>query len=87
MRIYELRQKEVVNMCNCEKIGFVADVEFNPKNGCIEALIIPGPCKLWGILGRDQEYVIPFCDVRHIGPDVILVEVEKEKCLDKGKFV
>ncbi|MBQ3601785.1 MAG: YlmC/YmxH family sporulation protein [Lachnospiraceae bacterium] len=87
MRIYDIKQKEVINICNCQRLGYVADVEFDPKCGCIEALVVPGPCKLWGVLGRDQEYIIPFCKVHHIGPDVILVEIEEEKCLEKGKYV
>ena len=35
-----------------------------------------------GFLGREKEYVIPFCDVCQIGSDIILVsfkEKEKEK--------
>lgn len=87
MRIYEIRQKEVINIVNCQKIGFVCDINFDPKSGCIESLIVPGPCKLWGVLGRDQEYIIPFCQVKHIGPDVILVEIEEKECLSKGKYV
>jgi len=86
MRICELRQKEVINLCDGRRLGFVADIEFCLEQGCILALIVPGPCKLWGILGRDQEYVIPFGCIRNIGPDVILVEIKVEDCLKKGKF-
>jgi sporulation protein YlmC with PRC-barrel domain len=49
-------------------------------------LIIPGPCKVLGILGRDHEYVIPYQQVQRIGADVILVEVEREKCLRKCQW-
>lgn len=87
MRIFELRQKEVINVCNGQKLGYVIDVEFSLEEGCIEAIIVPGPCKLWGILGRDQEYVIPFRCICNIGPDVILVELKEEDCLKKGKYV
>ena len=30
MRICELRQKEVINIRDCQRIGFVVDVEFDP---------------------------------------------------------
>ena len=53
MRICELRQKEVINVRDCQRIGFVADVEFDPKTGCICQLIIPGQGKWCGLLGRD----------------------------------
>ena len=81
MRICELRQKEVINCKDCERLGFVGDIVFNPKTGCIEKLIVPGPCKIWGLFGREQEYIIPWCHVCQIGPDVILVDVEVEKVL------
>lgn len=84
MRMCELRQKEVINICDGKRIGFVVDVELDLKEGCVIALIVPGPCRLWGLLGRDQEYIVPFCDIRSVGPDVILVEIEEEKCLQKG---
>lgn len=86
MRIYELRQKEVINVCDCQRLGYVCDIEFDPKTGCIEAIIVPGPCKIWGILGRDHEYIIPFCRIKQIGPDVVLVEIDAKESLKKGKF-
>ena len=81
MRICELRQKEVINCKDCERLGFVGDIAFNPKTGCIEKLIVPGPWKIWGLFGREQEYIIPWCQVCQIGPDVILVDVEVDKIL------
>ena len=60
MRICELREKEVINICDGEKLGNVCDIEFEERTGKIIALIIPGPCKILGIIGRDQEYIIPY---------------------------
>lgn len=83
MRICELRDKEVVNSKDCKIIGCVGDVDFDPCNGCIKAIIVPGPPKLWGFLGRDIEYVIPFKCICRIGPDVILVDVCLEDVIEK----
>ena len=82
-RICKLRQKEVINCRDGERIGFVSDVEFNLKTGCIENLIVPGPCKIWWILGRDQEFIIPWRCVCRIGFDIILVDVDVEAILVK----
>lgn len=82
-RICKLRQKEVINCRDGERIGFVGDIEFSLKTGCIECLIVPGPCKIWGILGRDHEYVIPWRCVCRIGCDIILVDVDLEAVLVK----
>ncbi len=86
MRLYELRQKEVINEEDCRVLGYVADIEFDPMCGKILALIVPGPCKWWGILGRELEYVIPFRCVRQIGADIILVCVRVEDVLVKCKY-
>ena len=55
MRICELREKEVVNVCDGERLGNICDVDFEERTGRICSLIIPGPCKVFGIIGRDSE--------------------------------
>lgn len=86
MRICELREKEVVNVCDGERLGNICDVDFEERTGRICSLIIPGPCKVFGIIGRDSEYIIPYESVKRIGADVVLVEVEASKCLHKCEW-
>ena len=86
MRICELREKEVVNVCDGERLGNLCDVDFEERTGRICSLIIPGPCKVFGIIGRDSEYIIPYECVKRIGADVVLVEVEASKCLHKCEW-
>lgn len=85
MRLCELKGKTVINDTDCCILGFVVDIDFDPSSGCILALIVPGPARLCGLLGRDYEYVIPFKCVRTIGPDIILVSIcpdkVKQKCI------
>ena len=42
MRICELKRSEVINVCDCKRLGFVGDIEFDPHTGQIRALIVPG---------------------------------------------
>ena len=86
MRMSEMREKEVINICDGERLGNICDVDFEVKTGRICSLIIPGPCKVFGILGRDQEYIIPYDRIQQIGTDVVLVEVERDKCLRKCQW-
>lgn len=81
MRFCELREKDVINRCDCKRLGRVGDLVFDDKNGCICALIVPGPFRLCGILGPDQEYIIPWNKICQIGPDIILVEICEEEAL------
>lgn len=85
MRFCELREKEVINCCNGKRLGCVADLEFDPCSGKIEAVIIPGPGRICSFLGGDSEFVIPFECIKKIGEDIVLVEIREEKFLKQCK--
>ena len=40
MRICELKEKEVINVCSGRRLGCIADVEINICTGEIEAIVI-----------------------------------------------
>ncbi|MDO4343253.1 MAG: YlmC/YmxH family sporulation protein [Eubacteriales bacterium] len=79
MRLCELRQKEVINVCTCASLGCVIDVEIDKKNGCITALIVPGCSRFSSFWGRDNEIIIPWKCICQIGKDIILVELPKHE--------
>ena len=81
IRFCAFRNKEVINMCNCKRLGCVTDLLIDVCSGCIEAIILPGPGKICGFLGYDAEYIIPYQCIRKVGPDIILVEIQEDKCL------
>ena len=61
MRFCELQQKEVINVTDCKCLGNVGDLEFDECNGCIRALIVPGPGKWLGCVCREFE-IFPLKD-------------------------
>lgn len=81
MRVCELKQKEVINCCTCRNLGCPVDLSFDCKTGCIKALILPGPGKVFCLLSRESEYIIPWECVRQVGEDIILVEIREDSCL------
>ena len=83
MRLCELQEKEVINACNCKCLGNVVDLEFDECTGCIQALVVPGPCKFFGIFGHEFELCIPWKCIVRIGPDIILIEIKEEDCRRK----
>ena len=83
MRLCELRQKEVINVCTCCSLGCVIDVEIDVKTGGVLALIVPGPGRFPSFWCRDNEFVIPWKCICQIGEDIILVEIDEEKCRKK----
>ena len=74
-----LRRKEVINLCDGCRLGCVGDVEVQIPEGTVKALIVFGPCRFFGLFGRDSDYVIPWSSIKKIGGDIILVEVCAEK--------
>ena len=77
MRLCELRQKEVINVCSCASMGCVIDVDIDPKSGQVLALIVPGPGRFSSLFGRDHESLIPWHCICQIGDEIILVELKE----------
>ena len=51
-RMAELKYKEVVNIADGGRFGFVGDVEIDIQDGRVRALLIPGRLRMFGLLGR-----------------------------------
>lgn len=79
-RITELTCKEVICICDGRRLGFISDIELEIPSGKVLAIIVPGPCKLFGIAGRRDDYVIPWSCIRRIGPDIVLVDTDPADC-------
>lgn len=78
-RVGELRCKEVINVTDGSRYGYVGDAEVDLETGQIRALIVPGRLRLFGLLGRDAERIFPWSAVRRFGEDIILVESETSR--------
>ena len=76
MTFCELREKDIININDCKRLGCVSDLIFDPRNGCIQALVTSGNEKLWGLFGKENECQIPWCKIKQIGPDIILVDLD-----------
>ena len=74
----ELRDKEVINICDGTRMGCPCDFEFNVYKGAITALIVPRSCGFLG-LNRAQNIVIPWERVECIGTDAILVRIAPDE--------
>ena len=59
-RMVELRRREVINIRDGCRLGFVGDVEVRVPEGQVTALIVFGPCRFFGLFGRGEEYYLPW---------------------------
>ena len=64
MRMRELRRKEVINVSDGGRLGFVGDVELHLPEGQTAALIVFGPARFFGLFGKGEEYYIPWDCIR-----------------------
>ena len=84
-RITKLRDKEIIDVRNGSRYGYVGDLEIDLESGKVNALVVPGRLRLFGLLGRERERVFPWESVRRIGEDIILVEGPEEVIWEKAR--
>lgn len=73
-RFTDLCCKEVININDGSRLGYVGDVECELPEGKMTALIVPGPLRFFGLFGRGEEYRIPWESIRQVGDDIILID-------------
>ena len=84
VKLSEMREKEVINIRDGAKIGIIYDFEIDLENGKVVAVVIPGPGKILGIFGKNNDLVIQWKNIVKIGTDAILVDInpDNKKLLD-----
>ncbi|WP_242964873.1 YlmC/YmxH family sporulation protein [Scatolibacter rhodanostii] len=86
-RMGELRNKEVVNVKDGIKIGYISDIEIDTKTARLSAIIIYGRLRWLGLLGREDDVVIPWSQITLIGSDAVLVEYEEPREYKKHSVI
>ena len=70
-------RKMVIDIKTGRHLGELIDVEVDEDSGKITAIVVPGDTKFFGMWGSGPDVVIPWAKIKKIGPDCILVEVDK----------
>lgn len=76
-KICDLQRKEIVNVTDGTKLGFVDDVTIDTENARVKSLVVYGKLRFFGILGRRPDLTVPWESIDVIGEDAILVKVEE----------
>ena len=72
-RITELHNKEVINICDGMRLGCVDDVEVDTHTAQLTAIVLHGRPKMLGIMGCEEDIVIPWKEIEVIGGETVLV--------------
>lgn len=71
----DFKHKEVINITDGRRLGFVQDVTADLESGLITSIIVPGSTKLLNMFSGNNDIIIPWQNIKCIGNDVILVEI------------
>jgi len=76
LKLSEFVYREVINISDGEKLGFVSDIEFD-NSGSINSITIPDKTKKL-FSSRKNGIKIPWDNIKKIGDDIILVDISAE---------
>jgi len=74
--INELKTKEVINISDGARLGFVSDVEIDLADGKVTALVVEGNYRFMGIFGKSADTIIRWEKISKIGSDYIFITSE-----------
>ena len=73
-RIAELQYKELVDISDGTRYGYIGDLEVDVEQGTIKNLIVYGRPRMFGLLGREGDVVFPWSAIKRVGADLILID-------------
>jgi YlmC/YmxH family sporulation protein len=72
----DFKHKEVINITNAKRLGYVQDVCADLQSGTITSIIVPGGTNRFiNIFSASDDIIIPWQKIKSIGDDLILVEI------------
>ena len=80
MTFSELKQKDVINVCDGRRLGKPMDIVLNDM-ACVDALVVPAGAGFLNLIKQEKEgCLIPWRRILRIGDDVILVDIGETNC-------
>lgn len=73
----ELRNKEIINIKNGARLGYIDDLEFDTETSEVKSFIVYGRSRFFGLFGKDDDIVITCGDIEIIGVDTVLIAVDE----------
>ena len=71
----DFKHKEVININNGKRMGYVQDVCADLQSGSITSIIVPGENKFASMFSNKNHIIIPWEKIHCIGEDTILVDI------------
>ena len=74
MRISDIMEKEIINVKNGKKLGFITDIDLDVENGKVSSFSITGSSGNFFLRGAEIDTVF-WRDILRIGCDTIIVSI------------
>lgn len=85
MTLHDLSQKDVIQIKTGENLGRIDDVAFDEHSGALQSVILRGRGHCFGLMGYDEDLIIPWEALKNIGADVIMVDAESLPVQRRGR--
>lgn len=82
LKVSDMKMKEVINIANGKKLGYIYDFELNLERGIINAMVMPGNEGGLSFFSKPNDIIIRWEDIVRIGEEIILVDFDKDYELD-----
>lgn len=76
VKVSELFEKEVICVKDGLRLGELSDFEINAETGFVVTIIVYGKSRLFGLLGKEPDLIIPIECVKVFGDDIVLVDFD-----------
>lgn len=82
MRLNDLGNKEIINICDGVRLGVLADSDLliDEKTGKIKALLVPDSRSPFSLFNDKNFMEIPWTAVKKVGSDMIIIELDNGNC-------
>ena len=78
LKLSDIKDKEVINLFNGERLGYIYDFEIDLEKGSLVGIIIPGEGKVMSFFTKTNDLLINWNKIIKIGTDTILVNLRDE---------
>ncbi|MBC8588487.1 YlmC/YmxH family sporulation protein [Paratissierella segnis] len=77
IKLTEIKEKEVINLHNGQRLGYVYDFEVDLEKGCLSGIILPSGGKI-SFFSKTNDILIEWNQIIKIGVDTILVDIKDD---------
>lgn len=78
LKVSDVKTKEVINIANGERLGYIYDFEIGLDEGFLTGIVMSKTVKGLSLFSKIDDIVIDWKDIVKIGKDTILVNYIKE---------